>query len=56
LAPRVDAGVDTVFEEGGCTDWGIGWHSDLSHHKHSTSALTVLGSKQIGSTEHSDFQ
>jgi hypothetical protein len=37
-------------------EWVIGWCSDLSHHKHSTCTLMVLGSEQVGFTEHFDFQ
>jgi hypothetical protein len=36
-------------------DWGIGWHIDLSLHKHSTSVHPVMGSEQLESSEHSDF-
>jgi hypothetical protein len=35
-------------------DWGIGWQSDLAPHKHSTSVQTVMGSKQLESSEHFD--
>jgi hypothetical protein len=44
-----------LFEEGGRTDWGTGWHSDLFLHKHSTSIQSALGSEQPRSFEHSDF-
>jgi hypothetical protein len=37
-------------------DCGIGWHSDLSPHKHSTSVHPVMGSEQLESSEHSNFQ
>jgi hypothetical protein len=37
-------------------DLGIGWQSDLSPHKHSTSIHPVMGSKQHESSEHSDSQ
>jgi hypothetical protein len=36
-------------------DRGIGWHSDLSLHKHSTSADPVMGYEQLESSEHSNF-
>jgi hypothetical protein len=37
-------------------DWGIGWQSDLSPHKHSTFVHLVMGSEQLESSEHSDSQ
>jgi hypothetical protein len=37
-------------------DWGISWQSDLSPHKCSTSVHPIRGSKQLESSEHSDFQ
>jgi hypothetical protein len=37
-------------------DWGIGWQSDLSPHKCSTFVHPVMGSEQLESSEHSDFQ
>jgi hypothetical protein len=37
-------------------DWGIGWQSDLSPHKSSTSVHPVMGSKQLESPKHSDSQ
>jgi hypothetical protein len=36
-------------------DWVIGWHSDLSQHKHSTSVYPVMGSEQLESSEHFDL-
>jgi hypothetical protein len=45
-----------LSEEGENVDWGNGWYSDLFLHKHSTSVQPVMGSKQLGSSEHSDFQ
>jgi hypothetical protein len=37
-------------------DWGIGWQSDLSPHKHSTSVHPIMGSEQLESSKHSDSQ
>jgi hypothetical protein len=37
-------------------DWGIGWQSDLAPRKRSTSVHHAMGSKQLESSEHSDFQ
>jgi hypothetical protein len=45
-----------LSKEGECTDWGIGWHSDLSLHKHSTCNQSMIGLEQLGSSEHSDSQ
>jgi hypothetical protein len=45
-----------LFEVGGRVDWGTGWHSDISLHKHSTFVHPVMGSEQLESSEHSDFQ
>jgi hypothetical protein len=35
-------------------DWGIGWQSDLSPHKHSTSVHPTMGFEQLESSKHSD--
>jgi hypothetical protein len=35
-------------------DWGTGCHSDLFHHKHSTSDQPETSFGQPGSSEHSD--
>jgi hypothetical protein len=45
-----------LSEEGECTDWGIGWHSDLSLHKYCTRDQSAMGLEQLGSSEHSNFQ
>jgi hypothetical protein len=45
-----------LFEEGDCADWGIGWHSDLSLHKHSTSDQSAMSLEQLGSSKYSDSQ
>jgi hypothetical protein len=45
-----------LSEEGEHVDWGIDWHSDLFLHKPSTSVQPVMGSEQLGSSEHSDSQ
>jgi hypothetical protein len=37
-------------------DWGIGWQSDRSSHKCSTSVHPVMGFEQLESSEHSNFQ
>jgi hypothetical protein len=37
-------------------DWAIGWQSDLTPHRHGTSVHRVMGSEQLESSEHSDFQ
>jgi hypothetical protein len=37
-------------------DWGIGWPSDLTLHKHSTSIHPIMGSEQLESSKHSDSQ
>jgi hypothetical protein len=37
-------------------DQGIGWKSDLSPHKHSTSVHPIMGSEQLESSKHSDSQ
>jgi hypothetical protein len=37
-------------------DWGIGWQSDLTPHKHSTLIHPVMGSKNLESSEHSNSQ
>jgi hypothetical protein len=37
-------------------DWGIGWQSDRSSHKRSTSVHPVMGFEQLESSEHSNFQ
>jgi hypothetical protein len=37
-------------------DWGIGWQSDLTPHKHRTFIHPIMGSKQLESSEHFDFQ
>jgi hypothetical protein len=44
-----------MTEDGECADWGIGWHSDLSLHKHSTSDQSMMGLEQLGSSKHYDF-
>jgi hypothetical protein len=36
--------------------WGIGWQSDLSPQKRSTSVHPVVGSEWLESSEHSDSQ
>jgi hypothetical protein len=36
-----------------CVDWGIGWQSVPSHHRHSTSVQNASGSELLGSSEHS---
>jgi hypothetical protein len=36
--------------------WGIGWQSDLSHHKRSTSVPPVVDSERLESSEHFDSQ
>jgi hypothetical protein len=36
--------------------WGIGWQSDLSPQKRRTSIHPVMGSEQLESSKHSDFQ
>jgi hypothetical protein len=37
-------------------DWGIHLHSNLSLHRHSSSARSALDSEQLASSEHSDLQ
>jgi hypothetical protein len=34
----------------------IGWQSDISPYKRSTSVHPIMGSEQLGSSEYSDFQ
>jgi hypothetical protein len=37
-------------------DWGIGWHSDHSPHKLSTSIHPLMGFEQLDSSKNYDFQ
>jgi hypothetical protein len=37
-----------LSEEGECTYCSIGWHSDLSLHKHSICDQSVIGLEQLG--------